>query len=65
MEILFHTFLGLLTPTEREFFAAAHPLRQPHWHLFSKIRTEDMLGVPKGLDRKAAYGFRSRIKSRH
>jgi hypothetical protein len=56
---------SLLTPTEREFHAALYPLVRDHWHLYAKVRMEDIIEVQPGLERKAAYGYRSRIKSRH
>lgn len=56
---------SLLTPAELKFHEALRPLVTPHWHLFSKVRMEDILEVKPGLEKKEAYGYRSRIKSRH
>lgn len=56
---------SLLTPAEKNFYEAMRPLVSEHWRLFSKVRMEDILEVKPGLERKEAYGYRSRIKSRH
>ena len=56
---------SLLTPAELKFYEALRPLVAGHWHLFSKVRMEDILEVKPGLEKKEAYGYRSRIKSRH
>ena len=55
----------LLTAGELAFFKVLYPIVSPHWHIFTKVRMEDIINVKSGLERKEAYGFRSRIKSRH
>lgn len=56
---------SILTPTELTFFNALVPVINGQWHIFTKVRLEDIINVKPGLERKVAYGFRSRIKSRH
>lgn len=55
----------ILTAGELAFFKVLYPVVSPHWHIFTKVRMEDIIQVRKGLEKKEAYGFRSRIKSRH
>lgn len=56
---------GLMTPTELKFFRVLESAVDTRYYIFSKVRLEDIITVKKGLDRKQAYGLRSRIKSRH
>lgn len=56
---------SILTPTELAFFKALVPVINEQWHIFTKVRLEDIINVKPGLERKVAYGFRGRIKSRH
>jgi len=56
---------SLLTPAEKKFHEALYPLVYEQWHLYAKVRMEDIIEVKPGLERKEAYGYRSRIKSRH
>lgn len=56
---------SILTPTELAFFNTLLPVINGQWHIFTKVRLEDIIKVKKGVERKVAYGFRSRIKSRH
>ncbi|WPJ98092.1 DUF2726 domain-containing protein [Coraliomargarita algicola] len=56
---------SILTPTELTFFNALVPVINGHWHIFTKVRLEDLITVRSGLEKKETYGFRSRIKSRH
>lgn len=56
---------SILTPAELAFFKALRPVINEQWHIFTKVRLEDIINVKPGLERKVAYGFRGRIKSRH
>lgn len=56
---------SILTPTELAFFKALVPVINGQWHIFTKVRMEDIINVKSGVEKKAAYGYRSRIKSRH
>jgi hypothetical protein len=56
---------SILTPTELTFFNALVPVINGRWHIFTKVRLEDIINVKPGLERKVANGYRSRIKSRH
>jgi len=55
---------SLLTEDERKLYYALEEIAQRnHWHLFSKVRLEDLIKVPFTTENK--WGFRNRIKSRH
>lgn len=56
---------SILTPTELKFFNDLKPVIKGDWHIFTKVRLEDIINVKSGLDKKVAYGSRGRIKSRH
>lgn len=56
---------SLLTPNELSFFSVLHPMIGAQWHLFSKVRVEDIIEVPKSIDYKEKQSLRGRIKSRH
>ncbi|WPJ98097.1 DUF2726 domain-containing protein [Coraliomargarita algicola] len=56
---------SLLTPNEHAFFKVLQPLVEPHWHLFAKVRMEDIIEVPKELEYREKQSLRGRIKSRH
>jgi hypothetical protein len=56
---------SLLTPTEKSFFEDLRYAVADQWYIFSKVRLEDIISVREGLEKKEAYGLRSRIKSRH
>lgn len=56
----------LLTKAEKEFFnVLKQATDQKNLLLFSKVRLEDLLWLPKGLDRGERFGLRNRVKSRH
>ncbi|MDQ8209310.1 DUF2726 domain-containing protein [Coraliomargarita sp. SDUM461003] len=56
---------SLLTPNEHAFFKVLQPLVEPHWHLFAKVRMEDIIEVPKEVEHREKQSLRGRIKSRH
>jgi len=56
---------SILTQMELSFFKVLRPMVEGQWHIFTKVRMEDIIEVKEGLEQKEAYGFRSRIKSRH
>jgi very-short-patch-repair endonuclease len=56
---------SLLTKAETTFYHALSQAVGDQYRVFSKVRMEDIIQVKRGLNRKEAYGLRSRIKSRH
>ena len=54
----------LLSVNERKFYYALDQIaRQNKFCVFSKVRLEDLLWIPKGTEER--YAHRNRIKSRH
>lgn len=56
----------LLTITEKEFYnTLKQVVDKNNLLIFSKVRLEDLLWLPKGIDHKERFSLRNRIKSRH
>ncbi|MDO8523482.1 MAG: DUF2726 domain-containing protein [bacterium] len=54
----------LLSATERKFFYALEQIaHKNNYHVFAKVRLEDLLWLPKNTEDR--WSFRGRIKSRH
>ena len=56
----------LLSNSERKFYYALEQVaRGNNYHLFAKVRLEDLIEVPQSLSYGYRFGLRNRIKSRH
>ena len=56
----------LLSVAEKEFYAVLKRIAEENnYLLFSKVRLEDLLWIPKSVPKKERFGLRNRIKSRH
>lgn len=55
----------LFTQTELKFYTELKAVVNQKYEVFGMVRLEDIINVEKGIERKKAYGFRGRIKSRH
>lgn len=56
---------SLVTPTERRFMAVLDNVARSRWRVFSKVRMEDIICVPRNTPAKLRNSMRGRIKSRH
>ena len=56
---------SILTANELAFFKVLELVINGQWHIFTKVRLEDIINVKKGVERKTRNSFRGRIKSRH
>jgi very-short-patch-repair endonuclease len=56
----------LLTVAEKNFYQVLKQVSDKNnFLLFAKVRLEDLLWLPAGIERKDRFGLRGRIKSRH
>jgi len=56
----------LLSVVEKDFYAVLKKFTdENNYLLFSKVRLEDLLWIPKSVPQKERFGLRNRIKSRH
>ena len=56
----------LLSIAEKDFYAVLKRIAEENnYLLFSKVRLEDLLWIPKSVSQKERFGLRNRIKSRH
>lgn len=56
---------GLLTPNEHAFFKVLLPMVEGQYHVFAKVRIEDIIQVPTEVEYRERQKLRGRIKSRH
>lgn len=56
----------LLSVAEKDFYAVLKKFTdENNYLLFSKVRLEDLLWIPKSVPQKERFSLRNRIKSRH
>jgi len=56
----------LFSLTERSFYNVLEKITsKENYLLFSKVRMEDLLWIPRNISSKERFGWRNRIKSRH
>jgi|GEM_PF-738766 len=56
---------SILTANELSFFKVLQPMINPHWYLFTKVRLEDIIEVPKDIEFREKQRLRGHIKLRH